>query len=303
MLILKYIFLFFASLVGVYSAFCLTMYIFYMFSYYKCNTFSFDDVIIESNNKQSTEIINNKYWNEMNKLKLLFPQINEQINERIKDEMQMIIDENSNKMKELNDKIKNLEKESEIKHICFKNNEISEEDTDEEINLKIKTLHTELNTLQNSIPTNDETIKNKALINAIRWYNRTLENNYIIENIEKYGNIIMRYFDKNEGFEYYSDKKIPYVYLELVARKYVITYQCVWNYKDGTYSKKIIPHEDVIHDSVFISPKKKSTNKITIKNKYTYKGKINNYKLIQPITIIPLTFLEYKKIKSNSMIR
>ena len=40
------------------------------------------------------------------------------------------------------------------------------------------------------------------------------------------GLVYMRYCEKDEGFEYWSDKVIDYKYLETVARKYVTTFSC-----------------------------------------------------------------------------
>jgi len=52
-----------------------------------------------------------------------------------------------------------------------------------------------------------------------------LKNSIIIENTPK-GNIIMFWNNKRETFTYYSDSTIPYSILEVVARKYVLTYNC-----------------------------------------------------------------------------
>ena len=53
------------------------------------------------------------------------------------------------------------------------------------------------------------------------------ENNVIIENTPR-GNVLL-YFDFDEKiFNYYCDRKdIPYQYLETVARKYVVQYNCL----------------------------------------------------------------------------
>ena len=40
------------------------------------------------------------------------------------------------------------------------------------------------------------------------------------------GNVAMYYDNKREAFVYYSDSVMPYRYLEVVARKYVITFHC-----------------------------------------------------------------------------
>ena len=51
------------------------------------------------------------------------------------------------------------------------------------------------------------------------------KNNYIIENTPL-GNVAMNFNVEKGSFEYYSDKNIPYRFLETVARKYVITFHC-----------------------------------------------------------------------------
>jgi len=40
------------------------------------------------------------------------------------------------------------------------------------------------------------------------------------------GNAIMFYNNSKSSFEYYSDSTLPYRYLEVVARKYILTYKC-----------------------------------------------------------------------------
>lgn len=58
-----------------------------------------------------------------------------------------------------------------------------------------------------------------------------LKNSYVMENTPL-GNVAMCYNHEKETFEYYSDKVIPYRYLEPVARKYVIFFQCKQLYVD-----------------------------------------------------------------------
>ena len=63
------------------------------------------------------------------------------------------------------------------------------------------------------------------------------------------GNLIMRYNNKRETFEYYSDCSIPYRYLETACRKYVITYKCRPLYIDmgaelKDYEQKLIEKEN-----------------------------------------------------------
>jgi hypothetical protein len=53
----------------------------------------------------------------------------------------------------------------------------------------------------------------------------SLKNNIVVEHTPL-GNVAMHYDIKREAFVYYSDSVMPYRYLEVVARKYVITFRC-----------------------------------------------------------------------------
>ena len=52
-----------------------------------------------------------------------------------------------------------------------------------------------------------------------------LKNSFIME-MTPHGNVIMYWNQKNGVFSYYSDGTMPYRFLEVVARKYVIMYKC-----------------------------------------------------------------------------
>lgn len=52
-----------------------------------------------------------------------------------------------------------------------------------------------------------------------------LKNSIVVERTPL-GNVAMYYDSKREAFVYYSDSVMPYRFLEVVARKYVITFQC-----------------------------------------------------------------------------
>jgi hypothetical protein len=58
-----------------------------------------------------------------------------------------------------------------------------------------------------------------------------LKNNMIMEKTPL-GNVVMFYNNSRSSFEYYSDSTIPYRYLEVLGRKYVITYNCKRIYVD-----------------------------------------------------------------------
>ena len=56
-------------------------------------------------------------------------------------------------------------------------------------------------------------------------YYSILKNSFIMENTPN-GNVTMCYNSDKKTFEYYSDKVMPYRYLETVARKYVTSFYC-----------------------------------------------------------------------------
>jgi len=58
-----------------------------------------------------------------------------------------------------------------------------------------------------------------------------LKNNIILEKTPL-GNVAMFYNNARSSFEYYSDSTIPYRYLEVIARKYILTYKCKQIYVD-----------------------------------------------------------------------
>ena len=132
-------------------------------------------------------------------------------------------------------------------------------------------------------------------------------NNCKVEDSTPDGDVIMQYNKKNEGFDYWSDKKnIEYKYLETVARKYVTEFRCSELYIDREQDikdqvekeeeeKKMAEEKEKMSaedkeqedsdDDVFakLKPKakmvsKKPGMKAAIRaNKYRYKGKIKEF--------------------------
>jgi hypothetical protein len=103
-------------------------------------------------------------------------------------------------------------------------------------------------------------------------------NNIIIEQTPV-GNVIMFY---NSRFEFYADKTIPFRFLETVARKYVVTFQCKNIYVEQTKGKD------------------KKTNQ------FLYLGKIANYSFLKKIENrvtnkkMDISFKEFKNMKRLS---
>jgi hypothetical protein len=126
--------------------------------------------------------------------------------------------------------------------------------------------------------------------------------NNIIEDNTPDGNVFMRYNKDNEGFEYWcKNKNIKYDYLDTVARKYCLMYNCSSLYhdrkkdiekqkKDKEEKEKEIEEKEPVkekEESIFVKPKKIDTKKkdrskgeVALKaNKYIYKGKCQECEL------------------------
>lgn len=150
----------------------------------------------------------------------------------------------------------------------------------------------------------------------------TKESNVIIENTPR-GNVLL-YFDFNEKiFNYYCDRKdIPYQYLETVARKYVVQYNCLDIFVNMADELKIDDgqqkqdkgsggHLDkVVQKTPFARYKnynktnsrgnKNDTKKYILKensNRYSYCGKISDFMFLKDkyYKKKQLTFADFKK--------
>jgi hypothetical protein len=155
-----------------------------------------------------------------------------------------------------------------------------------------------------------------------------LANNYVIENTPN-GNVMMKYNSVKESFEYYSDSIIPNRFLDVVARKFVKTYDCVSLYKSlATVQEKdtaVISASAVAlsgtsntstSTSVFAkfktynNPKASTVKKGATKsrpvissNRYTSCGKIANMQMLKKVDrkmvdkSYAMSFAEYKLSK------
>ena len=63
--------------------------------------------------------------------------------------------------------------------------------------------------------------------------------NILIENTPE-GTVFMNYNHEKEGFNYWSNTQIPFEYINSVARKYVITFDCVEFYVLSEEEKKLV---------------------------------------------------------------
>jgi len=86
---------------------------------------------------------------------------------------------------------------------------------------------TQLKNINNSTKLEDKQNQKKMSIENYKNH----KNNIIIEKTPT-GNVAMFYDSVSETFTYYSDNTIPYRFLEVVARKYVLVYNCIELYID-----------------------------------------------------------------------
>lgn len=83
----------------------------------------------------------------------------------------------------------------------------------------------ELNQNEEKDNVKEEDLKQEAYEFMENQFLLRFKNSYIMENTPL-GNVCMSYNHETQSFEFYSDKTIPYRYLEPVARKYVSTFLC-----------------------------------------------------------------------------
>ena len=149
------------------------------------------------------------------------------------------------------------------------------------------------NTIDNG---NNNDNKNKVIPYSLKYYDKfnnlpnkelskeyikSLLTNIVFETTPK-GNIIMYYDYDKESFIYYCDVKyIPYLYLETVARKYAINFNC----------KKLVV--DIKKEIEYVESK---NEKINEKNKYNNK----NTNMIKKDSDIFASFKSYRVGNSNS---
>lgn len=131
-----------------------------------------------------------------------------------------------------------------------------------DVNNELDLLQTKLKDVETMESTCLNESKNEILIES----SSNFKNNFVIE-FTPLGNVLMTYSDS--AFEYYSNSIIPNKILDVVCRKYMITHNCCYLNKKN--------------------------------NIYRSKGKMNNFKFIQPIPKQisskkkVFSFLDYKK--------
>jgi hypothetical protein len=146
---------------------------------------------------------------------------------------------------------------------------------------------------------------------------QNLKNKIVIENTPK-GNVLIFYSSEDEVFNYYSDTKdIPYHYLETIARKYVIQFNCKKIYinmidymktSDQLENKYKQNKNPLFVDYKFYNKSqsrgnKNDTKKYIVKeksNRYSYCGKIKEFSFLKPYYKKKnFTFADFKKFTNT----
>ena len=127
--------------------------------------------------------------------------------------------------------------------------------------------------------------------------------NGVVEEDTPEGRVIMKYDTNGTCFHYWSDKVKSYKYLEAVARKYCILYNCRENYinmfKELIKSMENKKIERKIED-IFVTFKKyenKTDNKLVNEraNIYKWKAPLHSFRPVQKEQVKQIKYSEYKK--------
>jgi hypothetical protein len=125
-------------------------------------------------------------------------------------------------------------------------------------------------------------IKQTAYDYMLNKFLLRLQNSYIIENTP-IGNVAMKFNNIKGSFEYYSDKNIPYRFLEIVSRKYVTTFHCKPLYV--IMDSEIELATQKMKEQKEQEQKEKEQKKESLQVKIKSKDIFANFKNIKPIQI------------------
>ena len=127
----------------------------------------------------------------------------------------------------------------------------------------------------------------------------------VVEEDTPEGRVIMKYDTNGKCFHYWSDKVKSYKYLEAVARKYCILYNCRENYIN--MFKELIKSMEVKknieckkNDDVFVTFKNyenKTDNKIVNEraNIYKWKATLQSFRTVPKEPVKQIKYSDYKK--------
>ena len=108
-----------------------------------------------------------------------------------------------------------------------------------------------------------------------------MQMNQVIDYTGQHGNVLMKYNEESEAFEYYADNKnIPFTLLETVSRKLAISFHCtdvIVDRRASHYRKD--KHEEKQREN--IKDQKKDKLPISKSNKFIYMGKFSSINPLQ----------------------
>ena len=130
---------------------------------------------------------------------------------------------------------------------------------------------------------------------------KSLKNSFVIE-YTPLGNVIMFYDVERETFTFYSDHNIPYRYLEVVSRKYVLMNDCVLLYVDmedeiKEAEKKVILEKEQKQKE---EQQKEENDKKSITTKKSVFAKLKKYNRVDAKSQITQTDKNNKTIANQS---
>lgn len=121
--------------------------------------------------------------------------------------------------------------------------------------------------------------ENKYKIDKLRSKHQPCTNSFLLENCPV-GNVLLKYNTEKSSFEYYSDRTVPFRYLETIARKYSNTFDCT---------------------HVYVTEKTKTSC-----NRYSHMGKLNNFSFLNKSSSAEtkkLTFAAFKASMASAAAR
>lgn len=167
--------------------------------------------------------------------------------ERVKNDMETYVLDNRKRLQHLLDiltdaNMSNIDKLKKVSKTGYDYSQCNQSELKDEVDISLFDVNNQLQSLikyENSIQTE---------LNKIKY--RSFVRNYVHE-MTPVGGIFMRYNHDEGKFDYFSDVTVPHKYLEVVARKYVITFNCREIYKE----KHDTPEKSTFKPSVNTSAK------------------------------------------------
>jgi hypothetical protein len=347
------------------------MYLYFFWSYLLCLYYKIEEQIVEwskpylevfwkysiesqiekligKEEKEEEEKYEEKYLKEYKNLSDLYVYMDEDLEYEIKTR-ELLRLKNEEKMEKIGIELKNLavifdkgELGENVKELVRYYNLDVDEDEDEDGNevyntneIFIALIDKEKEYKEELKMLKGEDINEKSSNMLVDRLKNRLMYNYVME-YTPLGNVIMRYNNNKGSFEYYSNSTIPYRYLEVVGRKYVLTYKCKKLFVDLEEELSKFQEQEQVqvqkqfhkmnnknmimkknrNDAMMplqmplVNVKGSNSNKLVLKersNRYTWEGRITNFNPLQKIDrkIVDkkygLSYADFKKMQMNKI--